>query len=886
MRSRQAPVAFAAICALAFCGPSMADCPERIGTWGYSHAGAVAVYGSTALLGAGSELRVLDIQDPSRLTELGRIAFSHRVTSISIAWPIALVTTNGGYLGGGLQVVNLSTPFAPSLQGSIPIFGATDATVVGSYAYVADWNGLSIVNIANPETPTVVGSYHAPYNASKVEIQGAFAFVANGSAGLLVVNVSDPTHPSLSATFATPTYAEELALSGHYALVGNGANVKVVDISSPTSPTQAGSFNAPDYVNGLAAQGGYAYVSVSLYGVFAVDVSNPASPDVVGWLGRPEGEDLFPVGNLLWMASLDTGLLVSDVTDRTAPNLIGAFPTAPTILALETTGTHLYGLIPHLGLVALDTTDAATPSLVSVFILEGSPYSLAISGSKAYIATTLGLEIVDISDPSSPFQLSFLELPWVPSDLRVQGNLVFLASYQYGLLILDVSEPQSSHLVGWYWLPGSQAVSTVGDRAYLAAGESGLVVLDVSNPTQPVFLGSFENTDYAFSVATSGNVALVADDPPGLGPRRLWVLDVSNPSAPLQLSSLETEVSAVSVVGEYAYLARGPAGFSVLDISIPSAPLVLGAFQAPEDGYSYAVTGNLIQAFIANEVGLSVLRTTGCFGLGPCIDDQATVCLQQSRFRTRVSFRDFEGHAGEGRATRLGEDSADFWFFSPDNNELILKVIDGTSLTGSYWVFWKALSNVEFDLRITDSQTGQTVAYHNPLGYTPGGHLDSDTIFRPDGTGPASAYFNTLTDLPPNGAPIISERNDPALMGACDDDGDLAKCFGGRFLVSGTWEDFDGHSGYAHVIRKSELSGYFWFFNAENYEMLFKILDGRPITPNYWVFDAGLTNVASTFKVVDTLTGNVYEQANPLGSSFATNLDSSTILTRGKIPPD
>jgi len=303
-----------------------------------------------------------------------------------------------------------------------------------------------------------------------------------------------------------------------------------------------------------------------------------------------------------------------------------------------------------------------------------------------------------------------------------------------------------------------------------------------------------------------------------------------------------------------------------------SAQLTFGKRGADKD--------QLLETIVRNASGTynPQSRTNVDFSAGACVADAATLCIQQNRFEIKTAWRDFEGNTGVGYATKLGAGSGDFWFFDPSNNELIIKVLDGTPLSGSYWVFWKALSNVEFDLSVRDTLTNQLLTYHNPSGFVPGGHLDTDTIFRPDGAGAPSQHYDTQTDLPPNGTPTVHEGNDPSLIGPCVDDGDRAKCFGNRFLVSGTWEDFQGGSGDAHVIRKSDLSGYFWFFDQNNYEVLFKVLDGKPLTPNYWVFDAGLTNVASTFTVVDKTTGNWYSQTNPSGVSFATNLDVSTIL--------
>lgn len=57
-----------------------------------------------------------------------------------------------------------------------------------------------------------------------------------------------------------------------------------------------------------------------------------------------------------------------------------------------------------------------------------------------------------------------------------------------------------------------------------------------------------------------------------------------------------------------------------------------------------------------------------------------------------------------------------FWFFDASNIELAVKALDGTPVNGKLWVFYGALSNVEYKLTVTDTQTGQVKEYRNPSG--------------------------------------------------------------------------------------------------------------------------------------------------------------------------
>ena len=105
-------------------------------------------------------------------------------------------------------------------------------------------------------------------------------------------------------------------------------------------------------------------------------------------------------------------------------------------------------------------------------------------------------------------------------------------------------------------------------------------------------------------------------------------------------------------------------------------------------------------------------------GVPGCSPGETTLCLGNGRFRVEVAWKDFQG--GEGVGTVVpGASSADtglFWFFAPANWEMMVKVLDGCGVNGHHWVFAAATTNVEYTLTVTDTRTGQTATWHNPLG--------------------------------------------------------------------------------------------------------------------------------------------------------------------------
>jgi hypothetical protein len=92
-------------------------------------------------------------------------------------------------------------------------------------------------------------------------------------------------------------------------------------------------------------------------------------------------------------------------------------------------------------------------------------------------------------------------------------------------------------------------------------------------------------------------------------------------------------------------------------------------------------------------------------------------CLLDGRFEVAASFTAPNGGpAGNAHVVQLTSDSAYLWFFSADNVEVLVKVLNGCALNSRYWFFAGGLTNVDVVITVTDSMTGAMKQYHNPQG--------------------------------------------------------------------------------------------------------------------------------------------------------------------------
>jgi hypothetical protein len=212
--------------------------------------------------------------------------------------------------------------------------------------------------------------------------------------------------------------------------------------------------------------------------------NNNACVEVAGDLVYVGGRDNLWVGGAPYLRILD-------VSDPTAPHLVGTYPTTLEIrdIAVDRTTAYLAG---QDGLRILDVSDPTSPTPLGSLATPEPARSVAVSGRHAYVAAgAAGLAVVDISDPSSPTVVGTCTLPGPAWDVAVRGSRAYVAGGA-GLQVLDVSRPAEPRLIGSVDTPGdARGVAVSGARAYVADGN--LEVINIANSRHPVIVNSIVN---------------------------------------------------------------------------------------------------------------------------------------------------------------------------------------------------------------------------------------------------------------------------------------------------------------------------------------------------------------------------------------------------------
>jgi hypothetical protein len=599
---------------------------------GVSYAGSigggvptVAISGTLAYIGEGSELTILDISNPSAPARLGGFTTRERVQDIDLSGQRAYVTD----AMDGLLILNVADPAHPQLLGSYNTPGeAYDVQASGDRIYIADGlGGMQIIDVSNPAQAVRIGHY--PVRTYDLAVVGTTAYLATGDSGdgLVYLDVSDPANlvelSNSSTTSANVFYGVYLTNQRVYAPVGDDGLV-IANLTNAGSTL--GSLSGLGRVKDLTVVDNRAYLVNYDGTLHVVDVSNDAQPKLLGsYDTHGVSWDVRVAGNRVYVADGPTGLLVLDVSNPQAIIKLGEYKTWQA-LKVRVLGTRAYIAGGSTGLQILDVADPAHPARLGGIATSGIIADVAVAENRAYLARRGiwngtayvggGLEVVDIADPAHPTSLSVYPIESVYR-VQVEGSRIYAGAYG-GLYILDASPAGVLTQVGVLAAPATyNDLKVVGTRAFVTSpgqsnGTVDLTLIDVANASAPAKLGSAACS----TGAPWGYVDIVGTNAYVAGGYTLCTIDIGDAAHPQVITSRSihnssAQIEGIQVIGSLAYLAERTLNEGALDIIDLSAP-----DQSPgwlsERGMSSHILGlqsvGKLVYLAAEEGGLQIVR--------------------------------------------------------------------------------------------------------------------------------------------------------------------------------------------------------------------------------------------------------------------------------------
>ena len=194
------------------------------------------------------------------------------------------------------------------------------------------------------------------------------------------------------------------------------------------------------------------------------------------------------------------------------------------------------------------------------------------------------------------------------------------------------------------------------------------------------------------------------------------------------------------------------------------------------------------------------------------------------------------------------------------------------------FTFQAASPTTATPVNFTDTTEPSPTSWTWDFGDPASGAANSSNVQNPTHIYSTSGQY-TVT-LTVTGGSVAQQTITVAPAGAAACDLPTTLCLNNnRFQVTANWTKNTGESGAGTRIKLTDESGYFWFFDPNNVEMVVKVLNGCALNNAYWVFAAGLTNVGVDLEITDTQTGIVYDKKNPVGTAYAPVQDTAAFPT-------
>ena len=406
-----------------------------------------------------------------------------------------------------LYIYDVSDPDEGVLVGAANnLFAQAHSLVLHESAAYVIADDLIVVDVSDPSSPSVATVVDLR-NGRDAALAGNHLYVAT-AATLYIFDVTDPLAPRLLSQWKTSDgcYAGDIVVGVLYA--GMWRTVEAIDVSDPADPQLLGSYSIADQTEYLTVSGNRLYFAGRFEGMKIIDVSDPAVMSVIGQYSTPVRTQSIEVrGTIAYVVDF-TGVQTLDVADATDPRPLGWLPLPHEGRKLDVVGDTVFIAATEMGMVVADAKDPAAPAWVHSYAVPNVPRGVTVANGIAYVSDSYaGLHLIDLEHPHLP-QPRSLVLTNSSRNSFVEGGIAYVADGN-GLKTVDVSDPARPKVLGSWAGAGAYHIVVADGVAYVGSHHSGLRTYDVADPAKILPLGAWYSPEQEFAegVAVSSGVA-------------------------------------------------------------------------------------------------------------------------------------------------------------------------------------------------------------------------------------------------------------------------------------------------------------------------------------------------------------------------------------------
>ncbi|MHA1837333.1 MAG: LVIVD repeat-containing protein [Candidatus Heimdallarchaeota archaeon] len=455
---------------------------------------------------------------------------SGHVASISIQGDFAYYANQKE----GLVIFDISNITKPILVGRFPDRDYIRVTASGNFAYLSlqSDNAIEVVNVTDPTNPTNITKYIVSNTVTRIVIESNIAYLATEFGGLQILNFTDPENITKIGEFFDGGASHDVQIVNDVAfLTDYDEGLEIIDIANLSAPSLISKYGVYENYNGIFVIDNVVYLSNYYVGIELIDISNLENP--FRFQRIPIGGFSYNVrvkGDIAYVCDSGQGIEIIDIKDPSKPTRMSIYQATPNMYGYDIEIQGDIGFIGDIfnGIFVVDLSDQTYPVLLGNAIT--SVYDFAVAGDYLYVSIGTGLRIFDVSDLTNPTSVSFFSIPGYANHIEIYGDLAFISTSTNGILVYDISNPQTpQEVVIWNDLFWVHSVDIEDDVIYVNY-PGGLEIYDISDILNPVHLGSLDNPKVKSDIYLYGDYLFVSQLTDGV-----IIIDVSDLTNPKQV---------------------------------------------------------------------------------------------------------------------------------------------------------------------------------------------------------------------------------------------------------------------------------------------------------------------------------------------------------------
>ncbi|MEA3544787.1 MAG: hypothetical protein U9R69_06150, partial [Thermodesulfobacteriota bacterium] len=312
-----------------------------------------------------------------------------------------------------------------------------------NYLFIAGSNkGLLVVDKNALLTQQVIKMIATPGSARDLVIKNHWIYVADSRGGVLMYDLA-----AGGATGVNLTLRRSRSLAVHRDLLfvaQEKLGIEVFDISTPGQPEPVAVWSKLQSTR-LAVVNNYLLSSRGAYGVELIDISAIHQPIIRDVLPDVHALDIVSDGSHVYIASKNEGLLIYEITEDSRLNRLSRTSTPfpmhhfDLAVAVQVRDGIAYVANGRSGLLIVDVTNPEAPDILSSVAIPGRCKAVRVVGEKAFIISHHGgINVVNIENLEKSILLNSIFIPGLTRGLQIVDGLIYAAQKEMGVTVLPV----------------------------------------------------------------------------------------------------------------------------------------------------------------------------------------------------------------------------------------------------------------------------------------------------------------------------------------------------------------------------------------------------------------------------------------------------------------